>query len=109
MIISGGVNIYPAEIEAVLATHPAVFDTAVIGVPNGEFGEEVKAIVQLAPGLRADDGLIESLLHHCRDALAGYKVPRTIEFRDTLPRTETGKLQKRLLREPYWAATGRSI
>ena len=99
MIISGGVNIYPAEIEAVLAAHPAVQDVAVIGVPNAEFGEEVKAIVQPVAGRVADDALREALSAHCRAALAGYKVPKSIEFRSDMPRTETGKLQKRLLRD----------
>ena len=109
MIISGGVNIYPAEIEAVLATHPAVHDAAVIGVPNAEFGEEVKAIVQTVSGHEGDAALGEALMQHCRAALAGYKVPRTIEFRGELPRTETGKLQKRLLRDAYWEGVGRRI
>ena len=109
MIISGGVNIYPAEIEAVLSTHRAVQDVAVIGVPNTEFGEEVKAIVLLNPGVTGDSELVEALIQHCRDVLAGYKAPRTVEFRETFPRTETGKLQKRLLREPYWVNIGRNI
>ncbi len=109
MIISGGVNVYPAEIEAVLASHPAVRDVAVIGVPNAEFGEEVKAIVELEPGRAGDEPLREELERHCRATLAGYKVPRSIEFRERLPRTETGKLQKRLLREAYWAGSGRRI
>jgi len=109
MIISGGVNIYPAEIEASLAAHPAVQDVAVIGVPNAEFGEEVKAIVQPAPGRSPDNALAEELLGHCRAALAGYKVPRSIEFRDEMPRTETGKLQKRLLRDAYWQGVERRI
>jgi long-chain acyl-CoA synthetase len=109
MIISGGVNIYPAEIEAVLASHPAVRDVAVIGVPNAEFGEEVKAVVELEAGRVGDDALRGELERHCRATLAGYKVPRSIEFRERLPRTETGKLQKRLLREPYWQGVGRRI
>ena len=109
MIISGGVNIYPAEIEVVLAAHPAVHDVAVIGVPNAEFGEEVKAIVQAAPGTPAGADLAELLMRVCRDKLAAYKVPRSIEFRETLPRTETGKLQKRLLRDAYWAGAARRI
>ena len=109
MIISGGVNIYPAEIESVLAAHPAVQDVAVIGVPNAEFGEEVKAIVQPVAGRVADDALREGLSAHCRAALAGYKVPKSIEFRSDMPRTETGKLQKRLLRDAYWAGQQRRI
>ena len=109
MIISGGVNIYPAEIESVLAAHPSVHDVAVIGVPNDEFGEEVKALVQPAAGAEPDDALRELLTQHCRSLLAGYKLPRSIEFRSALPRTETGKMQKRLLREPYWAGLDRRI
>ena len=109
MIISGGVNIYPAEIESALCTHVAVHDVAVFGVPNAEFGEEVKALVELTPGHAASEDLTLQLLAHCRQTLAGYKVPRSIEFRTTLPRTETGKLQKRLLRDAYWVGTGRKI
>ena len=109
MIISGGVNIYPAEIESVLAAHPSVHDVAVIGVPNDEFGEEVKALVQPAAGAEPGDSLREVLTQHCRGLLAGYKLPRSIEFRIALPRTETGKMQKRLLREPYWAGLDRRI
>ena len=109
MIISGGVNIYPAEIEAVLTAHAAVHDVAVIGIPNAEFGEEVKALVELTPGHTASEELQAQLLAHCRQTLAGYKVPRSIEFKTALPRTESGKLQKRLLRDSYWAGTGRKI
>jgi long-chain acyl-CoA synthetase len=109
MIISGGVNIYPAEIEAVLASHPSVQDVAVIGVPDPEFGEEVKAVVQPAPGVQPGPALAEVLAGHCRAALAGYKVPRSFDFRDDMPRTETGKLQKRLLRDAYWQGADRRI
>ena len=109
MIISGGVNIYPAEIEAVLASHPQVQDVAVIGVPHPEFGEEVKAVVQPVPGVEPNARLAETLEGHCRGALAGYKVPRSFDFREEMPRTETGKLQKRLLRDAYWAGAERRI
>jgi long-chain acyl-CoA synthetase len=108
MIISGGVNIYPAEIEAVLITHPAVADVGVFGVPNDEFGEEVKAAVELADGYEASDELEHELKKLCRDRLAGYMVPRSIDFQP-LPRTPTGKLLKRDLRAPYWEQAGRSI
>jgi long-chain acyl-CoA synthetase len=109
MIISGGVNIYPAEIEAVLAENEAVGDVAVIGVPNEEFGEEVKAIVQISGEPDDLDQLEEQLMASCRDRLAGYKRPRSIDFIETLPRTGTGKILKRELRAPYWADSGRSI
>jgi fatty-acyl-CoA synthase/long-chain acyl-CoA synthetase len=99
MIISGGMNIYPAEIEAVLHSHPSVMDAGVIGIPNEEWGEQVHAIVQLKTGQRASPDELESL---CRDHLAGYKVPRSFEFRDELPRTESGKLLKRKLRDEFW-------
>jgi long-chain acyl-CoA synthetase len=109
MIISGGVNIYPAEIESVLVTHPAVADVAVFGVPNEEFGEEVKAAVELAPGFTPSDALAEELIAHVRGQLAGYKAPRSIDFERELPRAPTGKLMKRLLRDRYWQGAGRAI
>jgi long-chain acyl-CoA synthetase len=109
MVISGGVNIYPKEIEGVLASPPAVADAAVFGVPNDEFGEEVKAAVELAPGFEPGDALAEELIAFCKQTLAGYKAPRSIDFEDALPRHPTGKLYKRLLREPYWARAGRKI
>jgi long-chain acyl-CoA synthetase len=109
MVISGGVNIYPAEIEGVLVTHPAVADAAVFGIPHPEFGEEVKAAVELVDGTDPSDGLAEDLIAHCRRHLAGYKAPRSIDFEAALPRHPTGKLYKRLLREPYWQEAGRRI
>jgi long-chain acyl-CoA synthetase len=109
MIISGGVNIYPAEIEGVLCDHPAVLDAAVFGIPNQEFGEEVKAAVELAPGHAAGPALAARLVAYCRERLAGYKAPRSVDFVERLPRHPTGKLYKRLLREPYWRGTGRRI
>jgi len=109
MIISGGVNIYPAEIETVLAGHSAVADVAVIGVPDEEFGEQVKAVVQLVEGIEPSEALAEELVALSRDKLAGYKRPRTIDWTEALPRSEAGKLLKRELRAPYWEGTGRSI
>ncbi|MEJ2131896.1 MAG: AMP-binding protein, partial [Gammaproteobacteria bacterium] len=109
MIISGGVNIYPAEIEAVLVSHPAVHDAAVFGVPNEEFGEEVKAAVEVTPGLEASEKLAEDLIEHCRAHLASFKAPRSVDFVEELPRHPTGKLFKRLLRDQYWEAAGRRI
>jgi len=102
MVISGGVNIYPQEIEDALVLHPKVADVAVFGVPNADLGEEVKAVVQPAPGIAASDALAEELLAHCRATLAPYKVPRSIDFEAQLPRLDTGKLYKRLLRDRYW-------
>ena len=109
MIISGGVNIYPAEIEGALASHPAVADVAVIGVPDDEYGESVKAIVQVAEGTAADDALVADLIAHCRRLLAGYKAPKSVDFIDAIPRTGTGKIQKQPLRAPYWAGHDRRI
>jgi long-chain acyl-CoA synthetase len=109
MIISGGVNIYPAEIEGVLVSHPEVADAAVFGIPNDEFGEEVKAAVELVAGVEPSDELEQSLKDHCREHLAGYKVPRSVDFEATLPRHETGKLYKRLLRDKYWQDRERAI
>ncbi len=102
MIISGGVNIYPQEIEDALVMHPKVADVAVFGVPNEDLGEEVKAVVQPAPGVEPSDALAAEILAHAREHLAAYKVPRTVEFMAELPRLETGKLYKRLLRDRYW-------
>jgi len=108
MIISGGVNIYPAEIEGVIGGHPDVADVTVIGVPNDEYGEEVKAIVVANDGVDSTT-LDEALRTYCREQLASYKVPRSIDFLEALPRTGTGKVQKRKLRELYWADHDRAI
>ena len=112
MIISGGVNIYPQEAENLLVTHPKVIDVAVFGVPNDDFGEEVKAVVQPAE-MPADDeaaaALSAELIQFCRSELADVKCPRSIDFREELPRHPTGKLYKRLLKDEYWKAAGRSI
>jgi long-chain acyl-CoA synthetase len=102
MIISGGVNIYPQETENLLITHPKVADAAVFGVPNDDLGEEVKAAVQVMPGIVADDAFTEELLAFCREHLSRQKVPRSIDYEDELPRLPTGKLYKRLLRDRYW-------
>ncbi len=106
MIISGGVNIYPAEIEAVLITMPGVADCAVFGIPDVEFGESVAAAVQLLPGTALTERDVRAWL---RERIAHYKVPRVVEFHDQLPRLDSGKLLKRRLREPHWAGTGRAI
>jgi long-chain acyl-CoA synthetase len=102
MIISGGVNIYPQETEDVLISHPDVLDAAVIGVPNPDFGEEVLAVVQLQPGVHGDNAVAIQLDSYCRTRLSAVKCPRTIEFRESLPREENGKLLKRKIRDEYW-------
>jgi long-chain acyl-CoA synthetase len=102
MIISGGVNIYPQEIEDCLIMHPKVSDVAVIGVPNDDLGEEVKAVVQPAAGVEPSQDLARELTAYAAEHIARYKVPRTIDFRPELPRLPTGKLYKRLLRDEYW-------
>jgi long-chain acyl-CoA synthetase len=104
MIITGGVNVYPAEVEAVLATHPAVADVAVIGIPDDEWGESVVAIVEPVAEVEADDALAAELQQHCLAALAKFKCPRRVDFRSTLPRTDAGKLYKRLLVDEYVTA-----
>ena len=111
-IISGGVNVYPQEAENLLVMHPAVLDAAVIGVPDDDLGEVVKAVVQPME-MPADDeaaaGLERELIDHCRADLAAVKCPRTVDFRDELPRDQTGKLYKRLLRDEYWQGHNRRI
>ncbi|PPJ24933.1 fatty-acid--CoA ligase [Nocardia nova] len=104
MIISGGVNIYPEQIEEVLVTHPDVADAAVFGVPDPEFGERVTALVELRPGRAGDAQTARALIEHCRAAMAAFKAPKTIEFVEALPRTDTGKLNKKNLRADYLAA-----
>ncbi|WP_432921849.1 acyl-CoA synthetase [Microbispora sp. CA-135349] len=105
MIISGGVNIYPQEAENVLAMHPKVTDVAVFGVPDAEMGEQVKAVVQPADPAGAGPALEAELIAYCRERLAHYKCPKSVDFRDELPRHPTGKLYKRLLRDEYWPRT----
>ncbi len=109
MIITGGVNVYPQEAENTLALHPKVADVAVFGVPNDDFGEEVKAVVQLIDAADATPETERELIAYCRERLADVKCPRSVDFRDELPRHPTGKLYKRLLKDEYWEAAGRSI
>jgi long-chain acyl-CoA synthetase len=101
MIISGGVNVYPQETENVLVTHPKVFDAAVIGTPHADLGEEVRAVVQLQPGVISDAALVQELIAFCRGQLSSIKCPRVIDFREHLPREPNGKLLKRLIRDEY--------
>jgi long-chain acyl-CoA synthetase len=105
MIISGGVNIYPREVEDVLVAHPAVQDAAVFGIPHEEFGEEVKAAVELVknPAGNAPEISAGELIDYCRERLAHLKCPRSIDFHDSLPRHQTGKLYKEVLKQPYWS------
>ena len=109
MIISGGVNIYPQECENLLVTHPKVLDVAVFGVPNEEFGEEVKAVVQPCEMLEAGPELERELITFCRERLSPIKCPRSIDFLRELPRYPTGKLYKRLLRDRYWTDRARTM
>ena len=109
MIISGGVNIYPAEIEQVLIEHPAVADVGVFGIPDAEWGEQVKAAVELAPGFEASTALEAELLAFVRTRLAGFKVPKSVDFETELPRYPTGKLYTRLLKDRYWVGRDKRI
>ena len=106
VIISGGENVSSIEVEDALFSHPAVAEAAVIGVPSEKWGETVKALVVLAPGAAATEA---DLIEHCRSLLAHYKCPTSVEFRDELARTATGKLQKFKLREPYWEGLDRLV
>jgi len=106
MVISGGVNIYPAEIEAALSAHPAVADVAVIGVPDDQWGESVKAIIELRSGASATE---EEIIAFCGEHLADYKKPRSVDFVGALPRNPAGKLLKTTIRKPYWEGVGRKI
>jgi long-chain acyl-CoA synthetase len=108
-IISGGVNIYPQEIDDVLIQHPAVRETCTVGAPNEEWGEEVRGVVVLNEGYRASPELAQELIAFVRTQLAGYKAPRRIDFVATLPRSETGKLLRRAVRQGYWAQRSRQI
>ena len=106
MIVTGGENVYPAEVENALMQHPEVGDVAVFGVPDEKWGEAVKAVVVAASGTTPEE---TELIAFTRERLAGYKLPKSVEFTDELPRNPSGKLLKRQLREPYWQAAGRQI
>ncbi|MDP2726557.1 MAG: AMP-binding protein, partial [Dehalococcoidia bacterium] len=106
MIISGGANIYPAEIEQVLCTHPKVQDVAVIGVPDARWGEAVKAVVMLKQDQKATE---QEIREYCRGRLAAYKIPSSVDFVREVPRTPSGKILKRELREPYWTGQARKV
>ncbi len=109
MIISGGANIYPAEIESVLLSHPKVGDAAVFGIPHEDWGEEVKAVIEPAEGVEADDALAQEILEFCAGRLAKFKTPKTIDFTTEMPRDPNGKLYKRKLRDPYWVGVQRAV
>jgi fatty-acyl-CoA synthase len=106
MIVSGAENVYPAEVENALFGHPAIADVAVIGVPDPHWGEAVKAIVVLKPGATATEA---QLIAHARANIAGFKVPKSVDFVDALPRNATGKVLKRMLRAPYWEGKERQV
>ena len=108
-IISGGVNIYPQETDDVLLKHPAVADVCTVGIPNEEWGEEVKSVVQLKPEIAASDDVAEDLITFCRGFLPGFKSPKSIDFVEDLPRLPSGKIQRRVVREPYWAGRSKQI
>lgn len=104
LIISGGVNIYPQEVDSEIHKHDAVHDVCTIGVPNDEWGEEVKSVIQLEPGVSPTDALTEELIAWAKEHLANFKCPRSIDYVDELPRSAAGKIQRRMVREPYWPA-----
>jgi len=106
MIISGAENIYPAEVESAIFGHPSVSDVAIIGVPDERWGEAVKAVVVLKPGAEASE---TDILRFARERIAAFKVPKSVDFVDALPRNASGKVLKRTLREPYWAGKDRNV
>jgi long-chain acyl-CoA synthetase len=108
-IISGGVNIYPQEVDNELIKHPAVADSSTVGVPHEEWGEQVKAVIQLKPGFVASDKLAQEILDFGRQALPSFKVPRSLDFVTDLPRSEAGKIQRNKVRAPYWEGRKRQI
>ena len=106
MIISGGMNIYPAEVEAALERHPQVMEAAVFGIPSEEWGESVHAVVVAQPGAGLDAAAVQGFV---REHLAGYKAPRSVDFTDDIPKTGSGKILKRELRAPYWRNQGSEV
>jgi long-chain acyl-CoA synthetase len=106
LVVSGGENVYPGIVEGVLFEHPGIAEAAVIGVPDVRWGEAVKAVVALRPGVSCTQ---EEILDFCRPRLGGFERPRSVDFVDALPRTATGKVLKRVLREPYWAGHDRRV
>jgi acyl-CoA synthetase (AMP-forming)/AMP-acid ligase II len=106
MVVSGGENIYPRVVEEVLFKHPAVAEVAVIGVPDEQWGETIKAVIVLRSGMTATT---EEIIDFCRGKLGGFERPRSVDFVDSLPRTPSGKVLKRVLREPYWAGQSRRV
>ena len=106
MIITGGENVYPAEVENELMHHPSIADAAVIGIPDKAWGEAIKAVVVLVPEARLDEVEIVSFL---RERIAGYKIPKSFDLIDELPRNPSGKILRRLLREPYWKDQNRQV
>ena len=109
MVISGGVNIYPAEIEGEILAHPGVGDVAVFGVPDDDMGEQIKAVVEPASDAEPGDELAASIMAHLENRLAKFKWPRSIDFTEELPREPTGKLLKRKLRDPFWEGRSAAI
>jgi long-chain acyl-CoA synthetase len=109
MIISGGANIYPAEIEGALLTHPKVGDAAAFGIPDPDWGEQVKAVIEPAAGVTPGPELADEIMAFCQQKLAKFKCPKSIDFVATMPRDPNGKLYKRKLRDPYWAGRDRAI
>jgi acyl-CoA synthetase (AMP-forming)/AMP-acid ligase II len=106
MIVSGGFNIYPKEVEDVLYSHPAVLEAAAFGVPDEKWGEAVKAAVSLRQGMSATE---EEIIEHCKKHLASYKKPKSVDFMKDLPKSLYGKILRRKLKEPYWEGRGRMI
>ncbi len=109
VIISGGVNIYPQEVDNALASHPAIREVCTVGVPNEEWGEEVKSVVVLAEGFMASADLERHLLAYAREHLASFKLPRSVDFVSEIPQSEAGKVQRGAVRSRYWPHAGRSI